>query len=152
MKVLGVVPGPRDIQWALLDGSPEQPTLIQLPTKTQRLPNTVVDGQYLRSVYKLVRTFFQEQSIERVCLLQALNAKFRASPARIKIEAVVQMAADELGIPAATVAPQTLRAREKRFGETAGDSPEAVFNNGTDFTPKPWRDAVLVAWVGLLDE
>ena len=55
----------------------------------------------------------------------------------------------ELELTVDLVAPQSLRAQEKRFASIASASPEDVLNGGAEFKPKTWRDAVLVAWWGL---
>ncbi|WP_131732549.1 hypothetical protein [Actinomadura formosensis] len=55
----------------------------------------------------------------------------------------------ELELAVNLVAPQSLRAQEKRFASIASASPEVVLNGGADFKPKTWREAVLVAWWGL---
>jgi hypothetical protein len=97
-----------------------------------------------------VSTFLKEQGVEKVCVLQAGNSKFGGpSSSRLKAEAIFQLVGADLSVPTELVPPQTLRAWEKKFADQAGGTPESVFNDGDDFVPKPWRDAVLVAWVGL---
>jgi hypothetical protein len=67
----------------------------------------------------------------------------------VKAEGIVQLVGAELELRVDLVAPQSLRAQEKRFETVAPGSPEFVLNGGHPFKPKAWRDAVLVAWWGL---
>jgi hypothetical protein len=150
MKVLGVVPSSSDLKWALVDGVRADPVLIPIPTKGQRLPSDPIEGRALQSLHRLITTFLAEQGVAKICILQAGNSQFGGpSSARIKVEAMFQLAAADYEITAVSILPQTLRAREKKFIEETGNTPEAVFNGGAAFVPKPWRDAVLSAWVGL---
>lgn len=150
MRVLGVVPTSTDLKWAVVDGSRGSPTMVDMPKKTQKLPVDEDQGQSLQGLYRLVSTFLKEQAIEKICILQAGNSKFGGrSAARIKAEAVFQLVGADLSLPTELVPPQTLRALEKKFATKAGGTPEDVLNGGGEFAPKPWRDAVLVAWVGL---
>jgi hypothetical protein len=148
VKVLGVVPGSTDVKWALLEGTRGAPVLLPMATKGQKLPAD--ENQALWSMLRLAKTLVGEQKVEKFYILQAGKSKFGGpSTIRVKLEAVFQIAAAEVSIAAEVVAPQTLRALEKRFPNIAGGTLEAILNRGEDFSPKPWRDAVLTAWVGL---
>ncbi len=150
MRVLGVVPTSTDLKWAIVDGSRGTPTLVNVPKKTQKLPADEDEGQSLQGLYRLAATFIKEQAIEKICILQAVNSRFGGpSAARIKAEGIFQLVGADLSLPTELVTPQTLRALEKKFATKASGTPEDVFNGGSEFAPKPWRDAVLVAWVGL---
>jgi hypothetical protein len=150
MRVLGIAPSSTDLKWALLDGSANSPSLLDLPSIKQKLPSDDSEGHALLGLRQLLTTFFKEQQIQRVCVLQAGTTKFRGpSPARLKAEGIVQLVGAELNIEVRLAAPQTLRAREKKFAEITGGEPEAIFNGNQPFKPKDWRDAVLVGWWGL---
>jgi hypothetical protein len=98
----------------------------------------------------LLATFLPEQGVEHVCVLQAGQWKHKKrSPMRAKAEGIVQLVGAELNLGVDLVAPQALRAQEKRFEAITGGTPEGVMNGGHPFIPKTWRDAVLVAWWGL---
>lgn len=150
MKVLGVVPSSTDLKLALVDGDRSAPILLPFSQKTQKLPAAVDEGLGLQSLYRWLATLLREQGAQKVCILQAGNSRFGGPSAeRVKTEGIIQLVGADLSIATELIPPQTLRAQEKRFaGETHG-SPEAIFNQGAEFVPKPWRDAVLVAWVGL---
>lgn len=150
MRVLGIVPSSTDLKWALLEGTRATPSCIALPSKSQKLPADACEGHALLSLRRLLLTFLAEQGVERVCILQAGASQFRGpSSDRLKAEGIIQLVGAEQDIPTGLVSPQSLRAQEKRFEATAGASPEIVINGGTAFTPKAWRDAVLVGWWGL---
>lgn len=150
MKVLGIAPSSTDLKWALLDGTRATPHVLALPSKSQKLPADSCEGHSLLSLRRLLSTFFAEQGVDRVCILQAGTSQFRSpSASRIKAEGVIQLVGAELDLPTDLVSPQSLRAQEKRFASTAGDTPEAVMNGGSPFKPQAWRDAVLVGWWGL---
>ena len=150
MKVFGVVPTSKDFCLALLDGTVESPILIDLEKKKHKFP---VDGDEADQMYALKRfidAIIGENQIEKLTILGAGTSQYKGpSSSRIKAECVFQLVAKERGIQVEVIYPQTLRAREKKFVDITGDSPEMVFNGGNVFSPKPWRDAVLVGWIGL---
>ncbi len=153
MRVLGLVASPKDIRWALLDGTCAQPYVIPIPTKGQKLPANVDEGKILQSLYRLVCTLLTEQSVAKVSILQATHSQYRAaSSRRIKVEAIIQLAVANLELRASLLSPQTVRAGERKFAGVAGGPPEAVLNGGLSFSPQAWRDAVLTAWLGLEEQ
>lgn len=150
MRVLGVVPGSVDLKIALVEGSCSSPVLVPIAIKTQKLPAAADEGSGLKSLYALVATLLREQCVEKICILQAGNSKFGGpSATRVKAEGVIQLVGADLSIATKLISPQALRAKEKKFDSQTKGTPESIFNNGDQFVPKPWRDAVLVAWVGL---
>lgn len=150
MRVLGIAPSSTDFKWALLDGSRAVPQVLPLPSTSQKLPADTCEGHALLSLRRLLSTFLPEQNVGRVCVLQAGSSQFGGpSSTRVKAEGIVQLVGAELEINVKLIAPQSLRAQEKRFTSIASGSPETVLNRGASFKPKTWRDAVLVAWCGL---
>lgn len=150
MRVLGVKPSSDDVSWALIQGTRSEPTIAELESTKQKFPIKQHETEILQNLYHFAGTFLKDKSIEKVCILQAGNNKFgKISTMRVKAEAVFQLACAELNIPVVMVAPQTLRAQEKKFQNETGATAEQVFNGGEDFKPKPWKDAVMVAWIGL---
>ncbi|TDD32913.1 hypothetical protein E1287_21155 [Actinomadura sp. KC06] len=150
MRVLGIAPSSTDFKWALLDGTRALPRILPLLSTSQKLPADACEGHALLSLRRLLSTFLAEQGVERICVLQAGSSQFRGPLAsRVKAEGIVQLVGAELELAVDLVAPQSLRAQEKRLASIASASPEAVLNGGADFKPKTWRDAVLVAWWGL---
>lgn len=150
MKVLGIVPSSTDLKWALLEGTSSAPCILPLPSKSQRLPVDACEGHALLSLQRLLTTFFVEQGVEHICILQAGTSQFRGpSTSRVKAEGIIQLVGAELNLPTNLVSSQALRAKERRFENITGGSPESVFYQGSDFTPQAWRDAVLVGWWGL---
>lgn len=150
MKVLGISPSSTDFKWALLDGTRALPQVLHLPSTSQKLPADACEGHALLSLRRLLTTFLPEQGVERVCVLQAGRSQHGGpSAARVKAEGIIQLVGAELELTVDLVAPQSLRAQEKRFASITSASPEDVLNSGADFKPKTWRDAVLVAWWGL---
>lgn len=150
MRVLGIAPSSTHLRWALLDGTRANPFVRPLPSTSQKLPEDECGGHALLSLRRLLSAFLREHGVEHICVLQAGQSQFRApSPTRIKAEGIIQLVAAECDLSIDLVAPQSLRAYEKRFPEIASGSPETVLNGGADFKPRAWRDAVLVAWRGL---
>ena len=149
MKVLGIVPGTNELRCAVVDGTSEVPSLNK-SVKVNRFNVDPSDGLSLQALFRLLSTWLTELQVDRIRILQPGNSQFGGpSPARLKIEAILQLVGAELTIDTALIAPQTLRAREKKFCEKTGGRAESVLNDGSDFSPKSWRDAVLVAWIGL---
>lgn len=152
MKVLGITASSTHLKWALLAGTRRDPILLRLPSTSQKLPVDECEGHALLSLRRLLSTFLPEQGVDRICMLRAGQSQFRGpSATRIKAEGIIQLVAAERDLSVDLVAPQSLRAREKRFATIASGSPESVLNGGADFKPKTWRDAVLVAWWGLAE-
>lgn len=149
MLVLGVVPGTKDIRWAMLDGTQSEPRLIESIKKSEKLPIDEDQSTLLYDLKRFVGSALLETSVEHIMLLGAGTSQFKTSPLRLKVECVFQIAAKEADIPINVIPPQTLRAKEKKFSSIAGGTPEEILNGGNDFSPIPWRDAVLVAWCGL---
>ena len=150
MRVLGIAPSSTHLRSALLQGTLANPVVLPLPYASKKLPSDECEGHALLSLRRLLSTFMSEQGVEHVCVLQAGQSQFRGpSRTRIKAEGIIQLVAAEHALPLDLVAPQSLRAREKRFPAIASGSPETILNGGADFTPKAWRDAALVAWWGL---
>ena len=150
MRVLGINPSSTTLGWALVEGTRPDPKSLRLPSTSQKLPVDECEGHALLSLRRLLSTFVTEQEVESVCVLKAGHSQHRgASPTRVKAEGIIQIVGAELDIPVHLVAPQSLRAEEKRFATIASGSPETVLNGGAAFKPKAWRDAVLVAWWGL---
>ena len=150
MRVLGIVPSSTDLKWALLDGTRETPMVVPLGSTAQRLPADECEGHALLSLRRWLATFLSEKEVERICVLRAGESQFRGpSTARVKAEGIIQLVGAELELPVDLVAPQSLRAQEKRFAEIASGSPEEKLNGGSQFKPRARRDAVLAAWWGL---
>ena len=150
MRVLGIAPSSTTLRWALVEGTRPNPVLLRLPSTSQKLPADECEGHALLSLRRLLSTFVTEQEVECVCVLKAGHSQYQGpSSTRVKAEGIIQLVGAELELPVELVAPQSLRADEKRFATIASGSPEAVLNGGNNFKPKAWRDAVLVAWWGL---
>lgn len=150
MKVLGIAPSSTDFKWALLDGTQARPQLRPLSSTSQKLPVDACEGHALMSLRRLLTTYLPQLGAKRVCVLQAGQSQFGGpSAARVKAEGIIQLVGAEIELPIDLVAPQSLRAQEKRFAGIASGSPEDILNEGAPFKPKAWRDAVLVAWWGL---
>lgn len=110
----------------------------------------VSDGAGLATLFKTLCSLIEHEAPDEIAILQAGKAKFgNSSSVRIKVEAVIQLAADHCKVACQLVAPQTLRTKEKKFSSIAGKTPEVVFNAGAPFTPKVMNDAVLTGWTQL---
>lgn len=150
MKVMGVVPSSSDLRLAVVEGMCSAPRLVPTHQKTVRLPAGTNDAQRLQSLYRLLSTLFREQRVEKICVLQGGNSQYGGPSAeRVKAEGIIQLVGADLSIHTELIAPQTLRAKEKKFADLTKGTPESVLNNSEPFVPKPWRDAVLLAWMGL---
>jgi hypothetical protein len=150
MRVLGVCTSPEDIKWALASGTNDAPHLEGTDRKSQRLPDSEDETLKLIGLVRFVSTLLKEKQVEKVVIASAGYSPFRGpSPARVKVECAVQLAAAEIGLPAELVAAATLRAKEKRLVEETGHSPEELLNQSKEFSPRAWRDAAIAAWVGL---
>ena len=150
MRVLGIVSSPTDLKWAILEGGRPRPVVVPLESIAQKLPKHETEGQALLTLRLLLSTFLPEKKVGRICVIRAGGSKHgHPSPPRVKAEGIIQLVGAELEIPVDLVAPQSLRAEEKRFAGITSGSPEEKLNGGLPFRPKAARDAALVAWWGL---
>jgi hypothetical protein len=110
MKVLGIIPGSNELRCAIVEGTVSLPSLDK-GVKVQRINTDTDDGRALRALFQFLSTWLLELKPQKICILPAGNSKFGGpSPARLKIEAVLQLAGAELAIETTLIAPQTLRA------------------------------------------
>jgi len=150
MRVLGITPTSNDVSWAVVEGSRSKPTVVPTDSTKQKFPAGKDESSVLHDLYRFALSFLQDKAIEEVVILQAGTSKFgNASSTRIKTEAAFQIACTERNVPVKVVHPNSLRSQIKKFESETGDTPEAIFNDGNDFRPKPWKDTVLVGWMGL---
>ena len=150
MKIIGIKPTSTEVLWATVEGTREKPKLVPLDAIKQKFPKGQAEEETLNNLYKFAVTLLPSLGVDKVLILKAGSSKFgSASALRIKAEAMFQIACAEFNIPVVLIAPQGLRAQEKKFNNDTGSSPEDILNSGADFSPKPWKDAVLTAWIGL---
>src|ERR1035441_5453871 len=104
MRVLGVCTSPDDIKWALASGTNDAPHLEGTDRKSQRLPDSEDETLKLIGLVRFVSTLLKEKQVEKVVIASAGYSPFRGpSPARVKVECAVQLAAAEIGLPAELV-------------------------------------------------
>lgn len=150
MKVLGVCTSPDDLRWALASGTQVAPQLDNIKRKSLGLPDSGDETDKLMGVVRFISTLLKEKGVEKVVIAAVGYSQFRGpSPARVKVECAVQLAAGGLGVTVELIAAKTLKAREKRLTDQAGLSAEEILNESNEFSPHAWRDAVIAAWVGL---
>jgi len=118
VRILGLVPSTKAVFTATLALEESEPVVIH--TQRIALPNDDDQSRLLLALLRLVSTVMGEQGCERVVILCAgRSQRGGPSPLRSKVEAVIQLAGVMKDIPVALVAPQSLRAFEKRFGDGA---------------------------------
>lgn len=150
MRILGVTPTSNDVSWAIVEGAKSSPVTVPLDSTKQKFPAGKNESDLLHDLYRFALSLLQDKGIEKVIILQAGTSQYgKTSSIRVKTEAVFQIAAIEGNKPVEVIHPNTLKAQIKKFESIAGDTPEAVLNAGNDFKPKPWKDTVLTAWMGL---
>jgi len=150
MKVLGVLPSSTGVVLAVVDGTFVKPELGSINLTKIKFPKDQDEQVALSNLNGLSKALVAENEIEKICILQAGYSQHGSpSSLRIKAEAVFQLIGDQSNIPVQLVAPQTLRANEKKFPGVTGDTPENILNAGNEFKPKPVKDAVLTSWIGL---
>lgn len=150
MRTLGIMPTSNDVSWAIVEGTKSSPVVVPLDSTKQKFPAGKNESDLLHDLYRFALSLLQDKAIEKAVILQAGTSQYgKTSSIRVKTEAIFQIAAVESNKPVEVIHPNTLKAQIKKFESIAGDTPEAVFNAGNDFKPKPWRDTVLTAWMGL---
>lgn len=118
MRILGVVPSTTAVFTATVAFGEDGPAVIH--AQRIALPNDDDQSRLLLALLRLVSTVMGEQACERVVVLCAGRSKVGGpSPLRSKVEAVVQLGGVMKDIPVVLVAPQSLRAFEKRVGDEA---------------------------------
>lgn len=150
MRILGVTPTSNDVSWAIVEGTKSSPVTVPLDSTKQKFPAGKNESDLLHDLYRFALSLLQDKEVEKIVILQAGTSQYgKTSSIRVKTEAVFQIAAVESNKPVEVIHPNTLKAQIKKFESIAGDTPEAVLNAGNNFKPKPWKDTVLTAWMGL---
>lgn len=150
MRILGITPTSKDVSWAIVEGTKSSPVVVPLDSTKQKFPAGKNENDLLHDLYRFALSLLQDKEVEKIVILQAGTSQYgKTSSIRVKTEAVFQIAAVEGNKPVEVIHPNTLKAQIKKFESIAGDTPEAVLNAGDNFKPKPWKDTVLTAWVGL---
>jgi hypothetical protein len=138
MTILGVVPSTEALHVCTItfeDGTAAIKSMKKVP-----LPKSSDETAKLDSLLKLINTLILETGAARVAILQAGRTKFGGpSTLRTKVECCVQLAAAARSIPVDLVAPQSLRAFEKKHDPL-------TLTDGEKFSPVGCADAALVAW------
>lgn len=138
MTILGVVPGTEALHVCTVTfegGAASIRSMKKVP-----LPKSSDETAKLDSLLKLINTLILETGAARVAIVQAGRTKFGGpSTLRTKVECCVQLAAAARSIPVDLVAPQSLRAFEKKHDPL-------TLMDGEKFSPVGCADAALVAW------
>lgn len=150
MRILGITPTSHDVSWAIAEGTKSSPVVVPLDSTKHKFPAGKNESDLLHDLYRFALSLLEDKEVEKIVILQAGTSQYgKTSSIRVKTEAIFQIAAIESNKPVEVIHPNTLQAQIKKFESVTGDTPEAVLNAGNDFKPKPWKDTILTAWMGL---
>jgi len=141
MRILGVVTSTKHLHIAVVenDSSPARAVMM----KKIALPVDEDESARLHRTLQLMDTLILDEKVDRISIVKAGQAHFgNASPLRPKLECVIQLAGISRNLPVTILAPQTLKAFEKK------NEPNSLVGE-KGFSPVGSRDAALAAWIDL---
>jgi hypothetical protein len=116
MRILAVKPSSEDITIAIVAGSKDAPTLIKLDKEVYKPSFSEDPARDLYATENYFNQLIKKENIDMLLIVKAVKPqKGSVSVERVKNEAAVQLAAAAQGIPAKLIAPQTIRAAEKKY-------------------------------------
>jgi hypothetical protein len=137
------------MSWLMVEGSQSEPKLVSSKLERIKLPADIEDGTGLCTLIKTLSLLIDSQLPKQIALLQPGKSRFNnASSIRIKVEATLQIAAAQKGIPLHLVSPNTT-VHYKRKLEKAETSLEAILNDGKAFSVSDMGDVICVGVVKL---
>ncbi|UIA99425.1 DUF3010 family protein [Desulfovibrio desulfuricans] len=144
-KILAVKPGTDDITLSVVEGSQDQPKLKKLDIEVYKA-NTQEDvTKNLYDTQNYIKDIIKKEKIDEVHIVKAVKPqKGSVSPERVKNEAAVQLAASSLNVNAKLIAPQSIRAAEKKEEDV-----EKIFD--CKFKSKDKKEVAFLGYMGLKD-
>lgn len=144
MRILAVKPGVDEITMAIVSGERETPSLEPINKEVYKLPQSADPSKDLVEIAQEFKSIIKERKIDEVHVVKATKPpKGSLSPERVKNEAAIQFASAEQGVPVKLIAPQTIRAAEKKEKETV----DSIF--GHKFKSKDKREVAFLGLIGL---
>jgi hypothetical protein len=137
------------LSWLIVEGSQASPRLISPKLERIQLPADVKEGSGLWSLTQTLGLLIDTEKPEQIAVLQPGKSKFNNnSTVRIKVEAVLQIAAAQRNIPLHLVSPNAVSNHKKKL-QNANTSLEDIFNKGEAFSPSAMGDVICVGVVKL---
>jgi Holliday junction resolvasome RuvABC endonuclease subunit len=132
------------MSWLVVEGSQRGPKLSSLKLERVKLPPDIETGEGLCKLIQTLVLLINAQAPKQIAILQPGSSRFNnTSAVRIKVEAAVQIAAAQKGIPLHLVHPVSISSYKKRL-EKAQKSLEALLNNGEAFSPREMGDVICI--------
>lgn len=144
MRILAVKPGVDEITMAIVSGARKAPNLETVSKEVYKIAQSSDPSKDLVEVVQEFKRIIKECKIDEVHVVKATKPpKGSLSPERVKNEAAIQFASTEQGIPVKLIAPQTIRAAEKKEEETV----DSIFEH--KFKSKDKREVAFLGLIGL---
>lgn len=144
-RILAVKPGTDDITLSVVDGTQNFPKVKKLDTEVYKTNTSTDTTKDLLDTMNYIKDVIQKEKIDEVHIVKAVKPqKGSVSPERIKNEAAVQLAASSLNVNAKLIAPQSIRAAEKKENDV-----EKIF--GCKFKSKDKKEVAFLGYMGLKD-
>lgn len=144
-RVLAVKPGTDNITLSIVEGNQDSAKTKKLDTEVYKT-NTQADAtKELHDTLNYIKDIIKKEKIDEVHIVKAVKPqKGSVSPERVKNEAAVQLAASSLNVNAKLIAPQSIRAAEKKEEDV-----EKIF--GCKFKSKDKKEVAFLGYMGLKD-
>jgi hypothetical protein len=143
MRVLGIEIQSKDVCWVVMDGDKLRGTLQILTKRT--LPESAADD--ISNLLLLKSVMITDIRDSNLNALAVIRADHNSSVLRSKIECMIQVAANDVGVPCHLISIQTVNAAEKRkLASVTGSNLDVAYNGGNTFQPKYLRRAAFCAW------
>ena len=144
MRILAVKPGVDEITMAIVSGDRKTPNLESVNKEVYKIPQSADPSKCLVEIVQEFKSIIKERKIEEVHVVKATKpTKGSLSPERVKNEAAIQFASTEQGVPVKLIAPQSIRAAEKKENETV----DSIFDH--KFKSKDKREVAFLGLIGL---
>lgn len=148
-KALGIILDSKTITMALIEENGTKLEFLKLTNENLKIPINSDDADSLLQFMKSIQDIITCRNVTDVYFLKAGISPMGKGPStnRIKAEASIQIASKELKINVTPIAPQTLKAANKRAEKNNEKPIEEIL--GKDFSSKVKREAAEVAILGL---
>lgn len=144
-RILAVKPGTEDITLSVVEGTRTSPKVKKLDTEVYRTNTNTDTTKDLLDTMNYIKDVIEKEKIDEVHIVKAVKPqKGSFSSERVKNEAAVQLAASSLNVNTKLIAPQSIRAAEKKENDV-----EKIFD--CKFKSKDKKEVAFLGYMGLKD-
>ena len=144
-RILAVKPGTDDITLSIVEGTQDSPKVKKLDKEVYKTNTKTDTSKDLFDTLNYIKDVIKKEKIDEVHIVKAVKPqKGFVSHERVKNEAAVQLAASSLNVNAKLIAPQSIRAAEKKEEDV-----EKILD--CKFKSKDKKEVAFLGYMGLKD-